>query len=164
MSLFPGHTPEIRCDAAISDCGRYRWWLSRTWGDAPPLVFIGLNPSTADASQDDPTIRRCIGFARRERCGGLLMLNLFAFRATDPHLLYGVPDRVGGENNRYLRTLATGKVVAAWGAHALAPARAAEVRKLLSVPLLCLGTTKDGSPRHPLYVRADEPLRLWETE
>ena len=152
----------IKTDALLSPCGRYRWWLSRTWGDAPPLVFIGLNPSTADASQDDPTIRRCIGFARREGCGGLLMLNLFAFRATDPAQLHCVADPVGPENDVTLVNMARGRVVTAWGAHPAAFSRAAAIRSLVSAPLLCLGTTKDGSPRHPLYVRADEPLRPWE--
>lgn len=106
----------IKSDALLSTCGLYRYWLSRTWGDTPPLVVIGLNPSTADAMQDDPTIRRCIGFARREGCGGLMMLNLFAFRATDPAMLYTTQARVGPLNDYMLHRLATGKVLAAWGA------------------------------------------------
>jgi len=151
----------VQSDALLSPCGTYRWWLSRTWGAAAPMVFIGLNPSTADASLDDPTIRRCIGFARREGCGGLVMLNLFALRSTDPVLLYPAANPVGTDNDRHIRERAVGTVVAAWGAHPLAAARAKEVQALLTVPLLCLGTTKDGSPRHPLYVRADAPLLPW---
>ena len=145
------------CGATYSDCGRYRYTLSRTWDDRPPLIFIMLNPSTADHQFDDSTIRRCIGFAHKFDCGGILVANLFAWRATDPSKLKAAANPVGPENDRYIaQTLATpgGIVIAAWGVHGQIYGRAAAV--LADHPGTAwhhLGNlTKDGSPRHPLYL------------
>lgn len=158
--------PELKldCGAIISPCQRYRYVLWRQWEQGRrALVVIGLNPSTADASVDDPTIRRCIGFAKRERCSRLVMLNLFAFRATEPRDMLRAHDPVGPDNDNYIREWAWGDevvAVAAWGALGGTRGRDALVRCI--VPALnCFGTTKDGSPRHPLYLRSDAPLVRW---
>ena len=155
--------------ARISDCGRYRYVLMRRWNeDGPMLPFLMLNPSTADALVDDPTIRRCIGFARREGFGAIHVLNLYAWRATKPADCFAAPDPVGPQNDAYLtmefQAAVTGMhpVVAAWGAHAR-PDRVAAVRALApaALDLRCLGVTKDGHPRHPLYVSGSQPLVPW---
>lgn len=146
----------------------YRYTLWRAWNPIlPPFVVIGLNPSTADTWQDDPTIRRCVGFARRERCGRLVMLNLFAVRSTDPDHLPLFGDPVGQENDEVLRTVLSGVpedglVVAAWGNGAtLLPRASAERSKVISrtVATWCFGTTQKGQPKHPLYLRSETPLR-----
>ena len=148
--------------AVISDCGHYRYRLTRRWADGPVCTFIMLNPSTADAAEDDPTIRRCVGFARREDCGALMVVNLFAFRATKPADLFAADDPIGPGNFEALSGAAATAIrndwplVAAWGAHRAAKKLGAEVRAV--IPAVCLGKTADGSPRHPLYVRADAPL------
>lgn len=150
--------------AVLSEDRVYRWTLAREWDDSlPPLVVIGLNPSTADETEDDPTIRRCIGFARAFGCGSLRMLNLFAFRSTDPKGLRKVVDPIGPENDVWLKDACRygSKVVAAWGAHGGYLGRDREVRRLLSGSLHHLGLTKDGHPRHPLYLKSDTPLTLW---
>lgn len=152
--------------AVFSPCRTWRYSLKRVWCGGPPLVVIGLNPSTADETKDDPTIRRCIGFARREGCGALIMLNLFAFRATDPRVMKAAADPVGPQNDAVTaETCAGRKVVAAWGHHGRFRERdLAVVRALgaMGVSVLALGTTKDGSPRHPLYVKAEAPLEQYE--
>src|ERR1700730_233565 len=148
----------------------YRYVLTRRWDSGRrQLVVIGLNPSTADENVDDPTIRRCIGFARAQRCDALVMLNLFAFRATNPMDMkdsYGAGiDIVGDANDGTIRTYAWGDeviVVAAWGAHGGFLGRDKEVRALGLPHLNCWGVTKDGHPRHPLYLRADTPLSSFD--
>lgn len=141
---------------------RYRLW--RQWGPGPTFVVIGLNPSTADETQDDATIRRCIGFAKREGCGRLEMLNLFALRSTQPEVLYRASDPVGPDNDDTLAgvCLTATIVVAAWGAEKIAQARAVAVRELLDAygapTPSCFGRTAGGSPKHPLYLRADTPI------
>lgn len=153
-------------DAQISDCGKYRYWLSRCWdrsGTLPTVTFIMLNPSTADAEQDDPTIRRCISFAKAWGCGRLAVVNLFAFRATDPKELITADDPVGVYNDSGIAywTQASSIVVAAWGVHGKLRGQARKMERglrSLGVPLLCLGVTKDGHPRHPLYVKSSSEL------
>jgi hypothetical protein len=152
--------------SVISECGLYRYQLGRRWAwNAYSLVAVMLNPSTADAQRDDPTIRRVVKFAEREGYGGILVHNLFAYRATDPQELATAADPVGPENDAWLlRVLrasvaARQPVLAAWGASGLAKERAAVVARLApGVQWVCLGTTRDGSPWHPLYVRADQPM------
>lgn len=149
--------------ATFSLCRTYRYALTRRWSDRPMAVFIMLNPSTADALVDDPTIRRCISFARSWTAGGLLVLNLFGLRATDPAVLGRHPDPVGSDNDpviaeRLLADEPVGPVICAWGAHPGTAERAGRVLALLrnrGIRPLCLGTTKAGHPRHPLYVRGD---------
>ncbi len=142
--------------AIFSPCRRYRYVLTRRWADHDPfVVFIGLNPSTATAKDDDPTIRRCIRFTRDWGFGHYVMLNAFAFRATDPKVMLAEPEPIGAENDRYLADLCgrAGIVIAAWGVHC-GLVRAREIAKL--VPnLQCLGLSKEGHPRHPLYMPAN---------
>jgi hypothetical protein len=154
--------------AIISKCGQYRYRLERP-AQLPtgrgPALFIMLNPSTADATADDPTIRRCRAFAHNWGCDGVIVANLYALRATDPAELWTHPRPVGPRNNGHLRELAVGaaEIVCAWGAHAR-QARVQEVVSMLRASdarLRCLGITKDGAPRHPLYVRGDQPLLDW---
>lgn len=153
--------------AVISGNGRYRYVLQRQWGNGPTVNFVMLNPSIADANIDDPTIRRCVGFARTLGFGGLIVTNLFAYRATDPaDLPADFYEAVGPNNEAYLRASiarASG-VIVAWGAHPRARERSGAVRYHAVTngrELFCLGTTKTGAPRHPLYVRADQPLEPW---
>lgn len=157
-----------RKSAVISECGRYRYALLRRWGDAPTFAtFVLLNPSTADAEQDDPTIRRCIGFAKAWGLAALRVVNVYALRSTDPEALRRADDPVGPLNDRYLTRHAEAArdegmpLVAAWGAHA-DPNR---VRQVLALPgmtaLTALGTTKDGHPRHPLYLPAAAARHPW---
>lgn len=142
----------------------YRYALTRTWDtDRPVATFIMLNPSTADAFKLDPTIRRCIGFARAWGCGGLVVVNLFGLRSTDPKGLYTHPDPVGVANDEVIAdqlAAAAGPVVAAWGAHGVHLNRCGQVGALVQQcgrSLLCLGVTNAGQPRHPLYVPGARP-------
>ncbi len=148
-------------DARLSDCGSYRYTLSRTW-DARlgECLFVMLNPSTANALDDDPTIRRCVGYARAWGFGTLTVVNLFALRATDPKALYSHPDPVGSENDAVILAAAgrSHQVVAGWGAHGGHLDRGAAVARLLAAAgcvVRCLGTTGKGHPLHPLYLKAD---------
>lgn len=148
--------------ATFSACRTYRYALWRRWGRGDYVMFIGLNPSTADEINDDPTIRRCIGFARAWGYGALCMANLFAFRATQPADMKRAADPVGAENDHVLRQLAdqAGVVVAAWGAHGTYKGRDQSVR-LLVPDLHYLRLTKDGHPGHPLYLPADLKPQRW---
>lgn len=127
-----------------------------------------LNPSTADATQDDPTIRRCVGFAEARSFTHLAVVNLFALRSTDPEMLAVDHDPVGPENDKWIQEeIAKARlVVVAWGAHQFARERAAHVLKMIPADLgpVCLGKTKAGYPRHPLYVpKAQEwvEYKMW---
>ncbi len=150
--------------ATMSADGVYRWDLTRRWNDGPRAIFLMLNPSVADAFILDPTVRRCVNFARRWGCGELVVLNIFALRSTNPAALKTHPDPVGPENDWYLRRWiggADGPVVAAWGVHGTLGGRDQRVLELvrgLGVDLQCLKQTKDGHPGHPLYVKASQPL------
>lgn len=152
----------MRSGAVFSADGRYRYRLWRRWDRAKPVVaFVMLNPSTASARRDDPTIRRCIAFARAWGFGGLEVVNVFAYRATDPRRLREVADPVGPWNARYLRTVVgrAALVVLAWGA------RASEDEMLAFPGARCLGLTRSGQPRHPLYLRRDTvPIKLNEQD
>lgn len=147
--------------AAIIDSTEvYRYALVREWDEALPRVcFVMLNPSVADAVTDDPTVRRCMSFARRWGMGSIEVVNLYAYRATSPRALWFASDPVGPENDRYIDVAATraAVVVAAWGAHGTHGGRYAAVLCRLNAPR-CLGLTLSGQPRHPLYVRGDTPL------
>ncbi|NJL02400.1 MAG: DUF1643 domain-containing protein [Spirulinaceae cyanobacterium SM2_1_0] len=142
--------------AQFDASGAYRYLLWRTWQpDVPKVAFIMLNPSTADASRDDATIRRCRGFAHAWGYGGLVVANLFAYRATRSRDLRAVADPVGAEANRYLQlaVLVTAHTFAAWGNGGCWGGRDRAVQPWLkTTPLYCLGQTKLGCPRHPLYV------------
>lgn len=154
---------DVKAGAMFSPCRTYRYILTREWGEGRRLMVVGLNPSTADETADDPTIRRCIGFARAWGFGSLLMANLFAFRATDPQEMMAVSDPVGLLNDVAILDSASKSdlVLAAWGAHGGYRNRNAEVCRLIPA-MVCLGRTKAGHPRHPLYVRADTPPQAYE--
>jgi hypothetical protein len=155
--------------ATLSPCGTYRYTLTRTLPQhyaGPEALWIMLNPSTADATVDDPTIRRVLSFSDREGCGTVTVCNLFAFRATDPAALTQTfVDVVGPNNDDHLRAeIAKAElIVVGWGSHGdrVLP-RVRRVAGLLRERRpVCLGVTKSGQPRHPLYVRADQPLVAW---
>lgn len=167
-TLFPVKDKPLS-GAVISPCGQYRYTLDRLWRTGlPTALFIMLNPSTADASVDDQTIRRCRYFATREGCGGLTVVNLYALRSTDPAALLTHPDPVGPENAAYVGAALDRNpalVIAAWGSHRFAVAQAHDttlaVERILGrrgLRLKCLGTTKDGSPRHPSRLPNNAPL------
>jgi hypothetical protein len=155
--LFGGTVAEaMKRGAEFSPCRRYRYALMRSWQPGTGCaMFVGLNPSTADETEDDPTIRRCIAFARAWGYGGLLMTNLFAYRATQPADMLAQDDPVGPENDRYLKegAAASGVVVAAWGTNGAHRGRDAQVRAMLP-GLHYLRLTKEGHPGHPLYLPA----------
>lgn len=159
---------EVRRFAQISDDGLYRYSLGREWGRGGPVVtFVMLNPSTADAELDDPTIRRCVGFTRSLGYSGMRVVNLYAFRATKPTDLWKAADPVGPRNDDYLTTAGQrvqregGMLVAAWGVNAR-PDRVAAVQDLPGWGNLhALGVSKDGSPRHPLYLPGDSQPVPW---
>lgn len=161
----------VACGAVCSDDGAYRYRLWRRWDpDEPVMLFVMCNPSTADASADDPTIRRCAGFARRERCGGIDVVNLFALRATEPRRLLSHPDPGGRDNAAAWRSAwdqnPGATVVAAWGAAPFSrfPGWRAPFSVLTERERCgwwCLGTTRRGSPRHPLFVPGSQQLERW---
>ncbi len=144
--------------AVISPDGAYRYELVRRWGRGDSVVvFVMLNPSTADARKDDATIRRCMGFARQWGHDALVVVNLFAFRATDPANLAAVNDPIGPENDAYIRKACqqASRIVCAWGAHPIVDARQKAVLSLIAAEVECLGLTAAGRPRHPLYLASD---------
>lgn len=151
--------PEMDRKALISKDRQYRYVLTRRWGWGPHATFVMLNPSTADAREDDPTIRRCIGYARAWGLHGLVVLNLYAWRSTDPRGLTRADDPVGPENDewlqRYFYTAARHDMplVFAWGFHA-DEARALEVRAMdqAGERAMAFGLTGNGQPMHPLYL------------
>lgn len=150
---------EIRKGANISPCEKYRYALWRIWDeDKPMLLFIMLNPSTADASADDPTIRRCMRFAAGWGYGGIYVCNLFAFRSTSPEGLKTAEDPIGRLNDAiikaYLKISYT--VCFAWGTKGGFMNRDKAVADICTFPgAVCLEKTKDGHPKHPLYVKGD---------
>lgn len=151
--------------AVFSACGAYRYALWRTWDtDLPAVLFIGLNPSTADAIRDDPTIRRCLGYARAWGCGSLQVANLFALRTPHPEQLWQAADPIGPDNDTWLDALSAeaGLIVACWGNWGAQRQRAEQVQARLP-GLACLGVTRQGQPAHPLYLRKDltpQPYRF----
>lgn len=157
--------------ARISSDGVYRYMLRRSWGSIrereDQVCWVMLNPSTADASLDDPTIRRCIGFSKAWGFSGLAVVNVFALRATDPKRLVDHPDPVGPLCDEYLEDFmrSSGCVVAAWGASwpAAQVARVAAVSALaVKHRAVCLGATASGQPRHPLYLSKAAERQAWQ--
>lgn len=168
---------QLTRSAVISTCGQYRYRLERRWFDGPVATFIMLNPSTANAEIDDATIRKCMGFASRWGMGGIVVGNLFAFRATDPKHMKAANDPIGPDNDMHLEEMSLeaksgvimqaggvttamkyGKVVCAWGANGSHYARDRDVLRRLrewDVTPLALRITSKGAPEHPLYVPYD---------
>lgn len=142
-------------DAVFSKDGLYRYWLSRTIAPiGKKVTFICLNPSTADASYNDPTISRCISFAKQWGAANLIVVNLFAYRSTDPRALKVAYDPVGPENDTWLTKAVTQSdlVVAAWGNGGNLNGRAELVKSMFPRQLCALRLTKQGMPGHPLYL------------
>jgi len=160
----------VQADASLSPCGTYRYVLTRETFPRRTgnVLWVMLNPSTADAHDDDPTLRRCQSFTKSWGYDGLVVVNLFALRSTDPRKLRDHPDPVGDANDWVIESLlgAVGVdlVVAAWGVGGKRRHRAAAVIAMAAAAnraLYVLGVTKDGSPRHPLYVPNEAVPILW---
>lgn len=146
----------MRKTAVLSECRNYRYELWRVWDDAKPYaLFIGLNPSTADETEDDPTIRRCINFAKSWGYGGLCMANLFAYRATQPEDMKQAKEPIGSINDDTLLRLSenAGVIVAAWGNDGTFMKRSMLVKSLLP-KISVLKLNKSGEPAHPLYLKS----------
>lgn len=154
-------------DAVLSDCKRYRYLLRRTWDHGKPRVlYVMLNPSTADAEIDDATIRSCIRLAKGAGYGSFEVVNLFALRATDPAELQRADDPIGPRNDDHIEAaiLRCDMAICAWGAHPMAESRGRTVRALLRSrrpAVFCLGATKSGAPKHPLYIKSGTPLQTY---
>jgi hypothetical protein len=153
--------------ALISRCGKYRYTLTRIWDSKLQVIyFVMLNPSTATAEVDDATIRRCIGFAKLQGAGGIIVVNMFAFRATLPNDLWLAADPVGPDNDTHILAIPEdAMVIAAWGmqTHILFRQRRREMLELLGErPLWCLGVTASGEPRHPVRLGYDVQLDILE--
>jgi hypothetical protein len=148
---------EVLKHATISACGKFRYRLGRKWDDGPRLLFVMLNPSTADASVDDATIRRCVKFAQTHDFCELEVVNLYAFRATDPKDLRRAGYPVGPENDQHIADAARASdaVCVAWGANVAGlerPTIVLPMLRSLGVQLQCLRITRSGYPQHPLML------------
>ncbi len=152
------------CGAIFDPSGLYRYSLWRTWSPYHTRVaFILLNPSTADEHQNDPTIRRCISFARAWNFGAIEVVNLFAYRATDYRELFKANEPIGTENDRYLIQAVErcSTIVLGWGARGTFLTRDRQVMSSIldgRQDIYSLGITKNGQPRHPLYINGNAPL------
>lgn len=153
--------PEVHSEAIFSPCMKYRYVLSRTWGSGNgDCIFVMLNPSTADAVQDDPTVVKCRHYADAWGFGKLVVLNLFAWRSTDPKILPSLQDPVGPENDlhyeKILESAVNPQVICAWGNDGMLRNRGTAVSERLrcSRDLYCLKRNDDGSPAHPLYLNS----------
>lgn len=157
----------MNSNAILSPCGKYRYHLTREWDASKPrMLWLMLNPSIADASVDDPTIRKCVGFTKIWQFGSIEVVNLFALRATNPKELDGPYDSIGPDNDSAIHTALdrADAVVAAWGSNAYARCRAKIVLETVFARhevVLALRLNKDGSPQHPLYVPYEvEPVEM----
>lgn len=163
-------TSHVYSGAVLSECGTFRYRLWRIWNpEKPRAMWVMLNPSTADASRDDPTIRKCMEFAKRWGCGGIEVVNLYAYRSSSPRALASAGYQVGPKNVETLRAMLSdllnhvGPVVAAWGTHA-APMHGDWFRveaDNAGRTLHYLRLNKDGSPGHPLYIPYETKLTEW---
>lgn len=159
----------IKRSAVMGGDGRYRYLLLREWdASLPAATWVMLNPSTADAEVDDPTIRKCMKFSQRLGCGKMAVANLFAFRATDPNDLHDAEDPVGPDNVLWLeRALVQATYrIAAWGEGIpkIRPGLKFCINSLFSWGYrswMCLGENQSGMPKHPLYIRDDAPFVEW---
>ena len=150
MNLFP----LIKTDATFSKDRLYRYSLHRIWNeDLPKVLFIGLNPSTATETKNDPTIRRCMQYAKDWGFGGYIMGNIFAYRSTDPSNLYKIKNPIGIKNNYWLKKLhkEADLTIAAWGTNGKFLNRGKEVLSFI-LEVKCLRMTKAVFPSHPLYL------------
>jgi hypothetical protein len=162
MPLQPDIT-ESHCVWA-GNSNQYRYVLRRTWDKTKPkIAFIGLNPSTANEQIDDNTVRKCITIARRDGFGELTMLNIYAYRSTDPAALKTHPKPTGDLNDKHIFTEceAASKIVVAWGSHVPDDRHQSLLKLLDDFTLWCFAKNKDGKPKHPLYVSNQAPLILY---
>ncbi len=166
LSLFDAYD-----GAVISSCGLYRYRLTRLWGPRPPVNFILLNPSIADAIKPDPTMTRCANYARAWGRDGIVITNLFAFRSSEPRDLRSAPDPIGPLNDLDLITCAHNSclIVCGWGADPFAQEQARKVKAMLrergyANKTHVLRLTKDGAPGHPLYLPKNLTPQLWKWE
>lgn len=156
--------------ATFDDDTRYRYTLFRRWDVNAEyrdmVAFVGLNPSTADAIKNDPTVTRCINFAKSWGFGGMIMLNLFAFRATDPNDMKAAVDPVGQHNDEALRIVSfhARQTICCWGTHGVYRDRERRVREILLGECYHLGLTKDGHPKHPLYLKSSTPRTRFDLD
>ena len=157
----------ITKSANFSDCRKYRYLLTRTWNEKKGSVFfVMLNPSTADENYNDPTISRCMKFAESWGYGGILIGNLFAYRATKPKEMMAAKDPIGDMNDFFLKQYSkfhTSLTVAAWGNYGSFMDRDKDILKILKNPH-CLIMTKSGQPGHPLYLKGDLKPRKFPNE
>ncbi len=171
ISLLIGLEKRMDKGADISICGTYRYHLWRRWAPVGRVTWIMLNPSTADAEHDDATIRRCIGYAKQWGAGGIEVINLYALRSPSPKVLLKHEDPIGPVNNLMFQSVLNiaknrpSVVIAAWGAlRAPFRQRALDIVAMcdeIGISLLCLGHTKAGYPRHPLYVKLEQKRVRW---
>lgn len=141
----------------------YRYELTRIFDESKPIIIlIGLNPSTANDKENDPTILKCISYAKNWNCGGFIMVNLFAFQATKPKDLLKEENPIGADNDKYIKAaiLKREKIVCCWGKLGTYKGRGAEVLKLIDKPY-CLYKLKNGQPAHPLYKNPKLELKLY---
>jgi hypothetical protein len=165
MATMPANS-HLNGEARFSPCQRYRYVLTRWWGGTRSIAFVLLNPSTATAHQDDPTIRRCIAFARQWDYERLIVLNLFARRTAQPRDLLQADDPIGPDNDRTIQEFAASVdcVVAGWGVNGAFARRDQDVLRLLPKKLHCLRLTKAGFPAHPLYLPASTLPMAWQPQ
>ena len=163
--------------AVISECGRFRYVLTRRWADnLPTMIFLMLNPSTADADLDDATIRKCVGFAKIHGCGSIKIINLFALRSRDPKELLTAEDPLGSQYWFYLQftldsIIQGDKLVLAWGCDDTIRRKQSLVDHMNRVRLMvapyiprCFGLTQGGAPKHPVMLGYKTPLITFQYE
>lgn len=157
----------LTTSGSFSECRTYRYDLTRTWDDTlQHVLWIMLNPSTADIERDDRTLRRVQSYSEAWGYGGVVVCNLFALRSTDPTVLKRHPDPVGPDNDGFIRewveSTRVGLIVAAWGTHGALHNRALLIdRELVDHEVWCVGTTASGQPRHPCRLGDAERPRRW---
>lgn len=161
-SLFPDEDFEM--GAQFSDCDAYRYLLWRVWEvSLPSVLFIGLNPSTADHQKNDPTMRRCIAFAKSWGYGSMYVANLFGYRTKSPELMKKAKAPIGADNDAFVLEAHANcdRTVLMWGNHGTHLNRDQEMLDKLEGPLYCFKLTKSGQPAHPLYLPADKVVQAY---
>ena len=165
MSISREHRDLLRHSVAVySDDLRYRYALTRTWGDGPKISFVMLNPSTATEVQNDPTVERCERRARAMGYGAFRVVNIFAFRATDPRDMRAAGDPIGPDNDAAILAAAdwADMILCAWGTHGAHLGRGGQVAMMLTDRRLYhLGLTQAGDPKHPLYIPYAQLPEIW---
>jgi hypothetical protein len=150
----------LKRSAKFSDDGKHRFWLCREWDDRQKIVFIGLNPSTANEKEDDPTIKSCIRITKNAGFGGFFMLNLYSFITSDPDILVeNFSDANREQSDAVLLNVMYNKpIICAWGSWKFIGLRVTQVLKMIDRPL-CLGINANGSPRHPLFLKSSTQIQ-----